>query len=455
MEPKAFSTRVIRRLIARFDGEIITPVSCQYPVARRVWNRAVTKHPAVIARCTSRDDVLRSMEFARQNDLPIALRSGGHSFAGFGVCDDGIVIDLSRMKQSRINPESATVTIEPGIRGGELDCMTQAFKMAVPLGSCPAVGVTGYALGGGESSLTPRFGYGCDSILNVEIITADGHLLSANREENKDLFWALCGAGANFGVAVSLTFQMHPVDQVLSGHLKYPIRQASKVLNFIKHYAPTLPDDMFLVIAVLPHPGERMLDISVVSPGRPSAGMKALRPLRTFLRPLADTIEIRSYLDEQRTASDSPDDTIYSSQRRSGHLANLTSESIVAILEHVSNSPSEASGITMIYWHGPWSSKSRNNAFGFRRTGYEYWIHSYWQHANHRRGAQDWVQRFYSALAPLSTGAVYVNGLEDEGEERLRAAYGSKYKRLQNVKYKFDHDNIFRVNQNIIPLAPR
>ena len=180
--------------------------------------------------------------------------------------------------------------------------------MAVPLGSCPSVGVAGYALGGGEGSLTPKLGYGCDSLSRVEIITADGRLRVASAEQNPDLFWAVRGAGANFGVATRLEFRLHPIKTVLSGHLKYPMRQARRVLGFLADYAPTIPDELFLIAAVLPYPGERMLDLAVVWSGDEKKGERALRPLRRFLRPLADTIKVNAYLDEQRAATDTPED---------------------------------------------------------------------------------------------------------------------------------------------------
>jgi FAD/FMN-containing dehydrogenase len=443
--------REIHQLASSFAGELILLGDRAYRIARQVWNRAVTKHPRVIAQCRNRDDVRRAIEFARGHDLLIAVRGGGHSFAGHGVCDDGMVIDLSQMKQAWIAPASRSITIEAGILGGELDCMTQAFKMAVPLGSCPSVGVAGYALGGGEGSLTPKFGYACDNLVKAEIVTANGQILSASEDENPDLFRAVRGAGANFGVAASLQFRLHPIEKVLSGHLRYPIRQAAKVLNFIKGYAPKIPDTMFLLISFLPHPGDLMLDIGVVWPDEPTRGARILRPLRTFLKPLEDTIDVRDYLDEQRASADSPHGD-YCSCRRSGHLADLTSETIAAIVEHVSNRPSEASGITMIYWHGPWCSRPRDDAFGFRLTGYEYWIHSYWKRASQRRKALTWVRQFAAALAPLSTGRVYVNGLEAE-EARVRAAYGEKYELLRSLKGKYDPDNVFRANQNILPAS--
>jgi hypothetical protein len=195
-----------------------------------------------------------------------------------------------------------------------------------------------------------------------------------------------------------------------------------------------------------------MLDIGVVWPGKPEQGEKVLRPLRKFLRPRQDTIAVRDYLDEQRAGTDTPEgDDYYSSCRRGGHVRKLNDEVITTIVEHASNAPTEESGISMIYWHGPWSSKPRDNAFGFRRSGYEYWIHTYWQEAKQRHRAMSWVEDFFTAMTPFSTGAVYVNDLEDEGEERVRAAYGVKYQRLQAIKHRYDPANLFRVNQNIRP----
>jgi FAD/FMN-containing dehydrogenase len=402
-------------------------------------------------RCSDAEDVIRAIGFAGENELLIALHGGGHSFAGYGVCDAGIVIDLSPIKQAIINPAKQSIQIGAGIEGDELNCLAQAFKMAVPLGSCPSVGVVSYAIAGGTSSLTPKFGYACDSISRAEIVTAAGRKLVTTEEERQDLFWALRGAGANFGVVTSLEFRLHPVQQVLSGHLRYPVRQAAKVLAFIQDYAPSVPNDLFLIVAVLPHPGERMLDVGIVWPGKPEQGERALRPLRKFLKPFQDTVAVRDYLDEQRAGSDSPGDGDYSSRRRGGHLENLSGEVIDVILEHAFNAPTEASGISMIYWHGPWCSRPRDDAFGFRRTGYHYWIHSYWRGARDDRKATEWVYKFFSALKPHSSDAVYVNDLEDEGAERVRAAYGNKYERLQQLKRKYDPTNLFRVNQNIIP----
>lgn len=445
------SSESTRKFAESITGKIILPDDEQYQKARRVWNHAVDKRPAMIARCANVDDVRRAIEFARHNELLTAVRSGGHSFAGHGVCDGGLVIDLSLMKLATIDPMHQRITIGGGVAAAELDCLAQAFKMAVPLGSCMTVGVSGYALGGGESSLTPKFGYGCDSISRVEVVTADGRVVTARDGENDELFWAMRGAGANFGVATSLEFRLHPIEKVLSGHLRYPIRQAKKVLRFLDEYARSIPDDLFIIAAVLPHPGERILDIAVVWPGEEKKGERALRPLRKFLKPFEDTVQTRDYLDEQRGGADTPRDGDYSSHRRGGHFQRLTEETIEVIAEYASNAPTESSGITTMYWHGPWCSQPRDDAFGFRVTGYEYWVHSYWQKSGMRKKSYNWVEDFFAAMRPLSTGRVYVNDLEDEGEDRVRAAYADKYKRLTQLKKKYDPENFFRSNQNIKP----
>lgn len=435
-------------------GDVVLPHDRRYGKLRRVSNRAVNMHPAIIVRCANAEDVRLAVEFARDKGLLTAVRSGGHSFAGHGVCEGGLVTDLSPMKRVSIDPAHEKIRIEPGIIAGELDCLTQSFRMAVPLGSCPTVGVAGYSLGGGESSLTPRFGYGCDSIRDLEVVTADAKVLRANISENTDLFWAMRGAGANFGVATSIEFQLYPIETVLSGSLRYPIKQARKVLHFLDSFAPTIPAELFLIAAVLPHPGERMLDIKVVWTGDKEKGERSLRPLRKYLRPFEDTIQPKAYLDEQRGGFDVPEGE-YSSHRRAGHFKRLTDDVVETIIEHASNAPHEASGITMMYWHGPWCAKPHDNAFGFRRTGFEYWIHSYWRKTAERGRSWDWVEGFYRAMEPLSTGAVYVNDLENEGVARARAAYGDKYDRLSLIKGKFDPDNFFRVNQNIPPPVRR
>jgi hypothetical protein len=451
MTTSVLTTAATGKFAGGFKGEIILPNDARYEKSRRVWNHAVDLHPAIITRCAGNEDVVRAIEFARANDLLVAVRCGGHSFASHGTCEGGLVIDLSLMKRVEIDPVAATVRLQSGVLAGELDLMTNAFAMAVPLGSCPSVGVAGYALGGGESALTPKLGFACDNITRVEIVTADGRILRADRDENPDLFWAVRGGSGNFGVVTTLDFRLHRIREVLAGHLKYPIRHAREVLRFLNQYAPTIPDELFLLAAVLPFPGERMLDIAVVWNGDAHEGERVLGPLRTFMKPFEDSIKSKPYIDEQREGSDAPSDGDYSSCRRGGHLERLDDDAIEVIADFASSAPSESSGITMMYWHGPWCSKPHDNAFGFRRVGYEYWVHSYWQKDGVREDSIGWVFDFFAALMPLSTGAVYLNDLENEGAARARAAYGENYTRLAQIKRKYDPANFFRINQNIKP----
>ncbi len=439
------------KFASTFAGEVILPDDSRYEKTRRVWNHAVDLRPAIIARCFGSDDVVRAIDFARNNDLLVAVRSGGHSFAGHGACEGGMVIDLSQMKRLEIDPNRAWVRLQSGVLAGELDLATNAFSMAVPLGSCPSVGVAGYALGGGESALTPKLGFACDNITRVEVVTADGQILHAAADENPDLFWAVRGGGGNFGVVTTLDFRLHRIGNVLAGHLKYPIRQARDVLRFLNQYAPTIPDGLFILAAVLPFPGERMLDIAVVWNGEETEGERVLRPLRSFMKPFEDSIKSKPYIDQQREGSDAPSDGNYSSCRRGGHLERLEASTIDVITEFASSAPSESSGITMMYWHGPWCSQPHDNAFGFRRLGFEYWVHSYWQEDGAREASIRWVQEFFAALQPRSSGAVYLNDLENEGDVRVRAAYGENYPRLAAIKRKYDPNNFFRINQNIKP----
>ncbi len=451
--PDFLAASEIRKLATSLKGEIILPDDARYEKSRRVWNHVIDVYPAIIARCAGTGDVVRAVEFARNQNLLVAVRSGGHSFAGHGTCEGGMVIDLAPMKSLEIdpNPNRAWVRLQSGVLAGELDKVTNAFSMAAPLGSCPSVGVAGYALGGGEGALTPKFGFACDNITRVEMVTADGVVLQADRDENADLFWAVRGGGGNFGVVTEIDFRLHRIGNVLAGHLKYPIRHARDVLRYLNQYAPTIPDELFLLAAVLPFPGERMLDIAVMWNGDLKEGERVLHPLRNFMKPFEDSIKSKPYIEEQQAGSDSPSDGDYSSCRRGGHLESLDAGVIDLIAEFASSAPSESSGITMMYWHGPWCSQPQDNAFGFRRVGFEYWVHSYWQEDGVREDSMRWVQNFFAALQPHSSGAVYVNDLENEGDERARAAYGEHYARLAAIKRKYDPANFFRLNQNIKP----
>lgn len=436
-------------LATKIRGRVILPGVADYEQQRRVWNHDVDKRPVLIVQCVIEDDIRNALEFARTHNLPISVRGGGHSFAGYGTCDGGAVIDLSQMKRLRIDPHQGKASLEAGVVGGELDQVAQAFGLAVPLGSCPSVGVVGYAAGGGEGSLTPSLGFACDSILRARVLTHDSTILTAEAESNQDLFWALRGGGGNFGIITELDLALRHVDTVLGGHLTYPLRRMREVLNFVNGFVEDIPPELYIIIAVLPQPGEPMLDIGIVWSGVLDEGERVVRPLRKFSHASKDSIKAKRYLDEQQSGSDSPSEGDWCSVRRAGHLRHLDSGAIDVIERNSARGPAESRGITMIYWHGPWVERSYDNAFGFRRRGFEYWVHAYWQDPAQREPSHQWVDNFYHELQPFSTGAVYVNNLCAEGPERVKAAYGEKYQRLIEIKRKYDPDNVFRLNENI------
>ena len=440
----------VRSLTNSIKGSVITPLDAEYEHLRRVWNHDIDKRPQLIVRCSLEDDIRYALEFARTHNLPIAIRGGGHSFAGHGTCQDGIVINLSTMKRLRVDPHNERISLEPGVTGGELDQVTQAFGLAVPLGSCPSVGVVGYATGGGEGSLTPRFGFGCDSITEARLLNASSEFLTLSSESNQDLFWALRGGGGNFGIVTRLDFKLHRIETVLSGHLVYPLKQTKPVLKFINSFVKETPPELYVIVTVLPKPGEAMLDVGIVWCGNLAEGERVIKPLREFLKPSEDSIKPKRYLDEQQSGSDSPSEGDWCSFRRAGHLRHLDAAVIEVIERDSVRGPDEFRGISMVYWHGPWVEEPRNNAFGFRRVGFEYWIHAYWQNPSERSQSSEWVNKFYRDLQPFSTGAVYVNNLADEGVERVAAAHGKNYERLIAIKRKYDPDNLFRLNENII-----
>ena len=446
---KADSLNALEKLAPLFDGQVILPRDRRYIDAIKVWNRAIRKTPAAVVRCAGKDDIIRAIEVAHRAQLPISVRAGGHGYAGHAVCDGGLVIDLSLMKRVAVDPEKRIVAVEAGVLAGELDDHTEPFGLATPLGSCRDVGVAGYALGGGEGSLTPGFGYGCDNLVRAQIVLADGRMVTASEESNPELFWAIRGAGANFGIVTTMEFKLHPANLVLSGHLQYSLHDAVRVLRLVSSFAPQIPHDLSLMLSLLRRAGEVVLDVGIVWPGDGKAGQRVLEPLLAVVKPVRNTIAVRNYFDEQRAGSSEPGGL--ASRRRGGHFENLTKEIIDMMLDHALRSPGEGSGITLIYWHGPWCSGPGDNAFGFRRAGYEYWVHAYWQEAIDNRVSVEWVDNFFAATQPFSTGAVYVNDLEEEGESRVRAAYGPNYERLKQIKQQFDPDNFFRSNQNVVP----
>lgn len=437
---------------ASLKGGLILPGDKQYESARRVWNWRYNKHPAMVVRCASSEDVRRSVEFARKQDLRVAVRSGGHSFAGFSTCDDGLVIDLSRMKSVKLDPAKRIAHAEPGIQVAEFDNLAAAAGLAASLGACPDVAIGGLTLGGGNGWLEGVYGTACDNLNSVELITADGELIRADSNEGADLFWAMRGAGANFGVATTLQYRLYPVTTLMFGSFEYQPSQVRPVLRFLREYAARAADQLSLLIEVPGQWGDSGMELSVAYVGDSKAAEPLIKELRDATKPAAGKIQPTAYKDTVGT--EAPPGGPFSSQRKHGFFPKLSDAVIDAVYESAVTRPSKWSKFDLFFAHGVRCRiDPRATAYSLRQIGFECWAQTYWTDPKDAAKSIAWVNRFWKENDLHSNGRVYVNYLEDEGEARVRAAYGPNYDRLAQIKRKYDPTNFFRLNQNIKPTS--
>jgi hypothetical protein len=414
----------------------------------------------LIAYCQDKSDVVNAVNFARSSDLLASVRSGGHNVAGNSVCDGGIVIDLSRMKQVDVDTSSLSVTAQAGLTLGELDSATQVFGLATPLGIVSKTGMAGLALGGGIGWLMRRHGLTCDNLHSVDIVTADGNLITADMSENKDLFWGLRGGGGNFGIVTSFKFSLHPVKEVLGGTVYYPAEKAKEVFRFYRDYILNVPDElttMFALLIATPpllpkriH-GKPLVCIHACFAGPVEKGKDVLKPVREIGPPLADTIKIMPYINLQSMLdSGSPPGLL--NYWKSSYLESLTDDVIDTIIDRVSNMPSPLTQVHIQHLQGAVSRiREGETAFSHRNALCALNIVSKWVDHSDSEMNILWTRDFADALKPHSSG-VYVNFLGDEGSGRILDAYSrANYNRLLALKNKYDPANFFSLNQNIKP----
>jgi FAD/FMN-containing dehydrogenase len=440
----------IRKLAAGFDGRVILPSDPEYESARRVFNGAVDKHPAVVARCGSTADVVRAVEFARRHDLPTAVRAGGHSVAGKSVCDAGIVIDVSRMKRIEIDPARGIARAESGPTLGEFDHATQSFGLATTLGTAPPTGIAGLTLGGGLGWLMGKYGLACDNVRAVELVTADTRILTANSDENQDLFWAARGAGANFGVVTAIEYQLHPVGPVLGGAVTYPAAGLKATLRLLRELEGSIPDELSLYLGTTPLPQGPIHWLGACYCGDPKDGERVMRPLRALRPRLTDGIRRMRYVEMQELFG-VPPPTGPAMYVRSSFLQKLSDEVIDLIVAYDAKAP--AGGCFFV--EGVHGAVCRvgigETAFHHRKGGHNFSIWSTWDDEAAGRAVGAWSREFWKAMQPFLRRAVYSNYMQEEGDERAQAAYGPNYPRLVQLKSKYDPYNFFRLNQNIRP----
>jgi FAD/FMN-containing dehydrogenase len=443
----------IQELRGGLRGEVITPSDAGYDDARHVWNANIDRRPALIARCASAVDVQRAVDFARQRRLLIAVRGGAHGVGGLATCDEGIVIDLSPMKAIRVDPSARTVRAEAGVKWTELDRETQAFGLATVGGTVGDTGIAGLTLGGGFGWLSNKHGMTVDNLLSVEIVTADGALLKANADENADLFWGLRGGSGNFGVVTSFEYRLHPVGPtIVGGGVFHPLARGVEMLKFYREFIATAPDELTVYAGVMTHPVAGPLTaMAAAYAGPQDEGEKAIRPLKEFGSPVQDLLGPIPYL-VQQTLFDEAMPPGRQHYWKADFLKHFSDEAIDTAVDFYSRVPSPLSMVLFVPILGAASRISPSATAFPHRDGCQLGIYGQWLHAEDAQPTVAWVRQFWRAIQPFARGAVYVNELSaDEGEDRVRLAYGENYNRLALIKAKYDPENLFRLNANVRP----
>lgn len=447
---------------APFRGQLVRPAEPGYDEQRKVWNGSINRKPALIARCAGVADVIAAVRFARKNGLAVAVRGGGHSFPGLSVCDGGIVIDLSLMKGIRVDPEAGTARAEAGVLLGELDRETQAFGLAVPAGIVTHTGLAGLTLGGGIGWLHRKHGLTIDQLLGVDLITAEGELVKASETENPDLFWGVRGGGGNFGVVTEFEFSLNPVGPtVLAGPLFWRMEDSPSLLRFYRDWIAEAPEELMTIVVHRKAPplpfvpaelhGELVVSVVCCYAGPVDQGERVIQPLKAFGSPVLDLCEPKPFLEHQAMFDPSfrPGWWYY---MRACDVAELTDDVIDITVDHAMRIRSPLTAFPIWQLGGAIARVGEDEtAFGGRNAAHTFNITAMTESADGFEEERDWARGFWSALEPHHT-SVYVNFLMDEGEGRIREAYGAeKYDRLKALKRKYDPDNFFRLNQNIPP----
>ncbi len=452
----------IRELKASFRGELVRPTDPAYDVQRKVWNGSIDRYPALIARCAGVADVRAAVRFAKTGGLPVAVRGGGHSFPGLSVCDGGIVIDLGPMKGIRVDPEARTARVQAGVLWGELDHETQAFGLATTGGIVTHTGVAGLTLGGGIGWLQRKHGLTIDNLLAADVVTAEGELVKASPDENADLFWGLRGGGGNFGIVTEFEFRLHPVGpRLVAGPIFWPIEDSPRLLRFYREWIADAPDELMTIVVHRKAPalpfvpselhGRLVVGVACCYAGSIEEGEKAVRPLKEFGTPVLDLCVPSAYVEHQAMFDPSfPHGWSY--YVRACDVAELTDEVIDITVEHSMRIQSPLTSFPIWQQGGAVARVGEDEtAFNGRDAGHTFNIAVATETAQGFDAERGWSRSFWSALEPYHT-SVYVNFLMEEGEERIRDAYGAaKYDRLKALKRRYDPDNLFRLNQNIPP----
>lgn len=456
------SPEILQAFKAGFAGAVLGPDDAAYDETRKIWNAMIDRRPGLILRCSGTADIVQAVRFARQHQFLISVRGGGHNIAGLAVCDGGLMIDLSLMKGVWVDPVARTARAQPGCTLGNLDRETQLHGLAAVLGFVSATGIAGLTVGGGFGYLTRQYGWTCDNLVSMDVVTADGTLLRTSADENADLFWALRGGSGNFGIVTSFEYRLFPVGpEILGGAIAWRAEDAKEVLEFYRQFTATAPRETTCV-AVLriapPAPwlpkdihGKPIIAIFVCHSGSLEAGEAVMAPLRKLAHPVADIVTRRPYTQMQSLL----DATQPKGRRyywKSHYLARIEAQAVDVLIAHAQQLCSPFSAVVLFHLQGALGElPAEHSPAGNRDAAYVLNITSAWESAADDAANLRWARDCFEATQGFSTGGTYINFLtEDEGCQRIEAAYGKPIlARLAALKKKYDPDNLFRHTKNI------
>lgn len=461
---EAIPAEEVAQLRANFLGQLITPDDTAYDEARSTWNGLIDRRPAVIARCIGNSDIVAALAFARERGLPLAVRGGGHSVAGYGVCDDGVVIDLSLMRGVQVDPNVRRVRVQGGVTAADLDRETQLFGLATPSGNVSSTGVAGLTLSGGLSHVRRKYGMSVDNLVSADVITADGAVQRVSADENSGLFWAIRGGGGNFGIVSSLEFRLHELGPLVSlAMVMYPLEMGREVLRFWCDFNESVPDEVSsdaIIWKVPPAPmfpaeihGRSIVAIAAVHCGDTSEGERTLEPLRQIGTPLFDMSRPIPWVALQ-SAFDGPFPKGARYYWKSLYLDDMSDRTIDAILDRAVDRPSDMTFIPIRHLGGAISRvPDTETAVGNRGAPYLLSLDNAWVDPADDEKNIAWVRSFWTAMQSHSHGGVYLNfaGTHEEGVAMAKAGHRANYDRLAALKSAYDPENVFRYNNNVLP----
>jgi hypothetical protein len=441
-----FGAEAIHSLASKIDGHLVTPDQPEYELGRLVFNRAFDRHPALIMYCASASDVARALEFAQYQNIEIAVRGGGHNRAGFSSCDNGLVLDLSKMNQVTVDARRRIARAEGGALTINLDAATQRLGLATTAAGCPAVGLAGLTLGGGEGLLMSKYGAACDNLISAQMVTVDGQQIRVSHDTNPELFWAIRGGGGNFGVVTALEFRLYPLRDVLAGTLVYPKGQIPELLQAFAKFVSVAPDEMNVVGQVVSSSEGAHFQMLVCHCGEARRGNGLLASLRS-LKPQHDDIRTMPYLQANATINPAAPAAHF---QTNVFIPELSAAAIDTIVTAFSWAPLNTRAFIVPFYGAITRVGLDDTAFPMRAFGFEVDVMGRWADDPAKLRTIEWVKRLRDSLQPFSKG-MYVNQLGETSEKLVRAAYGTHYRRLAEVKKMYDPKNVLRLNQNIEP----